>query len=70
MFSSVNREKNMSLSDKAKAAAKDVEGKIQDTAGRVTGNNEAQAKGKAKQAEADVIKTKENAKDAMKDAVD
>ncbi len=60
----------MSLSDKAKAAAKDVEGKVQDAAGRATDNNEAQAKGKAKQAEADVMKTKENAKDTLKDAID
>lgn len=59
----------MSLSEKAKAAAKDVEGKVQDAAGKATDNHEAQVKGKAKQAEADAIKAKENAKDSIKDAI-
>jgi uncharacterized protein YjbJ (UPF0337 family) len=44
----------MSLQDKAKAAAKNVEGKVQEAAGDLTGNHEAQAKGKAKQAQAKV----------------
>ena len=60
----------MSLTDKAKAAAKDVEGKVQEAAGKATDNTEAQAKGKAKQAEASATKAKENVKDGIKDAID
>lgn len=60
----------MSLTDKAKAAAKDIEGKVQEAAGKATDNNEAQVKGKAKQAEASVTKAKENVKDGIKDAID
>jgi len=60
----------MSIEDKAKAAAKDLEGKAQETIGKATDNKEAQAKGKAKQVEASATKAKENAKDTIKDAVD
>lgn len=60
----------MSLTDKAKNAAKDVEGKVQDAAGKATDNKEAQAKGKAKQAEASAGKATENVKDGVKDAID
>ncbi|MBE9136654.1 CsbD family protein [Nodosilinea sp. LEGE 07088] len=60
----------MSIEDKAKATAKDIEGKIQEGAGKLTGNQEAQAKGKAKQAEADVRNTVEDAKDNVKRAID
>jgi uncharacterized protein YjbJ (UPF0337 family) len=60
----------MSLEDKAKAAAKDVEGKVQEGVGKVTDNPDEQAKGQAKQVEADAAKTKEQAKDTVKDAVD
>jgi len=58
------------MTDKAKAAAKDAEGKMQEAAGKATDNTEAQAKGKAKQAEASATKTKEKAKDNVKDAID
>ncbi|MGD1895729.1 MAG: CsbD family protein [Phormidesmis sp.] len=60
----------MSIEDKAKAAAKDVEGKTQEAVGEATDNKEAQAKGKAKQAEASATKAKENVKDTVKDIVD
>ena len=60
----------MSIEDRAKAAAKDVEGKIQEGAGKLTGNHEAQAKGKAKQAEADVRNSVEDTKDQVKRAID
>lgn len=42
----------MSIQDKAKAAAKNVEGKIQETIGKVTGDSSDQLEGKAKQVEA------------------
>lgn len=60
----------MSIEDKAKAAAKNVEGKVQEAAGDVTDNSEAKAKGKAKQAEASATQTKEDVKDNVKDAID
>ncbi len=60
----------MGIADKAKAAAKDVEGKAQEAAGKATDNTEAQAKGKAKQTEASAQKATENVKDGIKDAVD
>ncbi|WOD38899.1 CsbD family protein [Nodosilinea sp. E11] len=60
----------MSIEDRAKATAKDVEGKVQEGAGKVTGDREAQAKGKAKQAESDVRHGVEDAKDNVKRAID
>jgi uncharacterized protein YjbJ (UPF0337 family) len=60
----------MSLEDRAKAAAKNVEGKIQEAVGNVTGDPEDQAEGKAKQAESKVRHTVENAKDAVKEKLD
>ncbi len=60
----------MSLKDKAQAAAKNVEGKIQETAGDLTGNHEAQVKGKAKQTEAKVRQAVEDVKDEVKEMID
>ncbi len=60
----------MGIDDRAKAAAKDAEGKVQEAAGKATDNTEAQAKGKAKQAEASATNTKEDMKDSVKDAID
>ncbi len=60
----------MSLQDKAKAAAKNVEGKVQEAVGDLTGNHEAQAKGKAKQAEAKVTQKVEKLKDDAKKLID
>jgi uncharacterized protein YjbJ (UPF0337 family) len=60
----------MSLQDKAKAAAKNVEGKVQEAAGDLTDNHEAKAKGKAKQAEAKVSQRVEELKDDAKDIID
>jgi uncharacterized protein YjbJ (UPF0337 family) len=51
---------------RAKATAKNIEGKAQEALGKVTGDPEQQAKGKAKQAEAEVEHTVEDAKDALK----
>ncbi len=60
----------MSAEDKAKAAAKNIEGKAQEAMGNVTGDPEDQAKGQAKQAEAEARQTVENAKDKVKKAID
>jgi uncharacterized protein YjbJ (UPF0337 family) len=60
----------MSLEDKVKATAKNIEGKVQETLGKVTGDPEDQAKGKAKQAEAQVRHAVEDVKDAVKKAAE
>ena len=58
----------MSAKDKAKNAAKDVQGKAQEAMGKATGDKGDQAKGKAKQAESSAGKAVEDTKDAAKDA--
>jgi uncharacterized protein YjbJ (UPF0337 family) len=60
----------MSLKDRAKATAKDAEGKIQETVGNVTNDPKDKAEGKAKQAEAKVRNKVEDAKDEVKKAID
>jgi uncharacterized protein YjbJ (UPF0337 family) len=59
----------MSLEDKVKAAAKNIEGKIQEAVGEVTGNPQDKAEGKAKQAEAEVRNAVENVKDKAKEII-
>jgi uncharacterized protein YjbJ (UPF0337 family) len=58
----------MSLEDKVKATAKNVEGKAQEALGNVTGDPEDQAAGKAKQAESNVRHAAEDVKDEVKKA--
>jgi uncharacterized protein YjbJ (UPF0337 family) len=60
----------MSLEDKVKATAKNLEGKAQEALGNVTGDPEDQAKGKAKQAESQVRHATEDVKDEVKKAID
>lgn len=60
----------MSLEDKVKATAKNLEGKAQEALGKVTGDPEDQAKGKAKQAESQVRHAAEDVKDEVKKAID
>lgn len=60
----------MSTEDRAKATAKNIEGKVQEAMGNITGNQADQAKGKAKQAEASAQHAVEDGKDAVKDAID
>ncbi|MDF5710036.1 MAG: CsbD family protein [Nostoc sp. S4] len=60
----------MSLEDRAKATAKNIEGKAQEVAGKVTGDPEDQAEGKAKQAESEVRHGIEDVKDNIKKKVD
>jgi uncharacterized protein YjbJ (UPF0337 family) len=60
----------MSLEERAKAAAKNVEGKVQDAVGKTTGDPEDQAAGKAKQVEANARNAKEDLKDSAKRTVD
>lgn len=60
----------MSIEDRAKAVAKNVEGKIQEAIGEVTGNPNDKAEGQAKQVESQVIHTGENLKDEVKKALE
>ncbi|TVQ47745.1 MAG: CsbD family protein [Gloeocapsa sp. DLM2.Bin57] len=60
----------MSLKNRAKATAKNIEGKIQESIGNLTGDPKDQLEGKAKQAEAKVRHTNEDVKDEVKKIVD
>ncbi len=60
----------MSTEDRAKATAKNIEGKVQDAVGNLTGDPKDQAEGKAKQAEAKVRHAAEDVKDEVKKAID
>ncbi|MEQ8758054.1 MAG: CsbD family protein [Coleofasciculus sp. G1-WW12-02] len=60
----------MSTEDKAKATAKNIEGKAQEAMGNVTGDPEDQGEGKAKQKEAEARHAVEDVKDKAKKAID
>lgn len=60
----------MSFKDRAKATAKNIEGKIQETYGDIAGDPKNQEEGKAKQREARVEHTIENVKDDVKKVID
>jgi uncharacterized protein YjbJ (UPF0337 family) len=57
----------MSLKDRAKATAKNIEGKVQEAVGDITGDPKDQAAGKEKQAEASLQHAVEDVKDKVKD---
>lgn len=54
--------------DQVKGAAKDIGGKIQEEAGKLTGNKEQEAKGLINQAKGKVQHQVGNLKEAVKDA--
>lgn len=56
--------------DQIKGTAKDIGGKIQEEAGKITGSKEDQAKGLAKQVEGKIQKGVGDAKETIKDAAD
>jgi uncharacterized protein YjbJ (UPF0337 family) len=60
----------MSLEERAKATAKNVEGKVQEAAADLTGDPKDKAQGKAKQVESEARHAKEDVKDAVKDKKD
>lgn len=60
----------MSIEDRAKATAKNIEGKIQEAVGDLTGDRKAKAEGEAKQAEAQGRHTVEDVKDKAKRIID
>lgn len=60
----------MSTEDRAKATAKNVEGKAQEAMGNITGDPGDKAAGKAKQTQAEGQHAVEDTKDKAKDVVD
>jgi uncharacterized protein YjbJ (UPF0337 family) len=60
----------MSIENRVEATAKNIEGKIQEVVGEITGNPNDKAEGKAKQAEAQVRHAAENIKDEVKKSLD
>lgn len=60
----------MSTEDRAKAIGKNVEGKVQEVFGNITGNKKDQVEGKAKQAEAATRHAAEDLKNAVKNVTD
>ncbi|MEB3357128.1 MAG: CsbD family protein [Synechococcales bacterium] len=60
----------MSIEDRAQATAKNIEGKVQEAVGEVTGDPKDKAEGRAKQVEAQARHTVENVKDEMKRKID
>ncbi|MGH7997851.1 MAG: CsbD family protein [Brasilonema sp.] len=57
----------MGLEDRIKATAKNIEGKIQEVVGDITGNTQDQVAGKVKQAEAQGRHIVENVKQKVED---
>ncbi|OKH30548.1 CsbD family protein [[Phormidium ambiguum] IAM M-71] len=60
----------MSLENRAKATAQNLEGKAQEAMGNVTGDPQDKAEGKAKQTEAQGRHAVEDLKDKAKDVID
>lgn len=56
----------MSASNKAENTGEDLKGKVKETTGKVTGDDELADEGRADQAKASVKKAAENVKDAFK----
>jgi uncharacterized protein YjbJ (UPF0337 family) len=56
----------MSLEKRIEATAKNIEGKVQEAFGELTGDPQQKAEGQAKQAEAEIGHTVENLKDGVK----
>jgi uncharacterized protein YjbJ (UPF0337 family) len=56
----------MGIADKAKNAAQDIAGKVKETTGEATNDDQLKAEGKKDQSAADVKQAGENVKDAFK----
>ncbi len=57
----------MTMGDKIKHSAEEAVGKVKETTGRLTDNEDLEARGRAEQAEADVKQAGDKVKDATKD---
>ncbi len=60
----------MSIEDRAKATARNIEGKAQEAKGNITGDPQDKAEGERKQTEAEARHAVEDVKDKAKDMVD
>ena len=60
----------MSIEDRAEAVGKNIEGKVQEALGEITGDPKDKIEGQAKQDEAAAIHVKEDIKDKAKDVID
>jgi len=60
----------MSIEDRAKATAKNLEGKAQEALGNLTGDPKDKAEGKAKQVESQVRHGVEDVKDSAKEVIE
>ena len=60
----------MGMGDKIKHAGEEAVGKVKEVTGKVTGNEDLEARGQAEQTKADVKQTGDSAKDVAKDVVD
>jgi uncharacterized protein YjbJ (UPF0337 family) len=60
----------MSVGNRIQSAIKNLEGRLEEAVGALTGNRRLKAEGKAKQTEATVQHTKENLKDRAKRWID
>ena len=58
------------MEERIKAAAKNIEGKVQAAAGELTGDQRQKVEGQAKQAEAKAMNAKEDVRDSAKDVID
>jgi uncharacterized protein YjbJ (UPF0337 family) len=60
----------MSLKDRAKATAKNIEGKVQEGLGNLSGDLKDQKEGKKKQQEAQVLHVAEDVKEEIKKTIE
>ncbi|MEL6319797.1 MAG: CsbD family protein [Cyanobacteria bacterium J06626_14] len=60
----------MAIEDRVEATLKNVEGKVQEAVGDLTGNPTDKAEGQAKQVKAQAQHTKENLKDEVEKVID
>ena len=60
----------MSIEDRAKATAKNIEGKVQEAVSEVTGDPKDQVEGKTKQRQASAMHAEEDVKDEIKKTID
>ncbi len=60
----------MSMKNRAKATAKNIEGKVQEAVGDLTGDPKTQAEGKEKQAEAKIRHAVEDVKDQAREIME
>lgn len=60
----------MSIEQRVEATAKNLEGKLQEAVGELTGDQKQKVEGQIKQAEASAMHAKENLKDKAKQIID